>query len=119
MKFRHQLVGSQTVILGNNGEEDVLKLRTYHLKLHEGATFLLLHNDLYPPGVQYSLVFFVSEINFLCSFHLDVLDIIYNGNMFAHVTLKGVFNVLDEIRHLPSLPHFLLCFRHIRLNHEG
>jgi len=35
------------------------------------------------------------------------------------VTLKGVYNILDETRHLPSLPHFLFYFGKARLDHEG
>ena len=62
---------------------------------------------------------FVYEISFLFNFHLDVLDIVYNGNLFGYVTLKGVFNVLDGTRCLPSLPYFRICFRHARLDHEG
>ena len=53
---------------------------------------------------------FVSEISFLVDFRLDVLDIIYNDNLFGHATLKSVFDVVDEIKHLPSLPYFQLCF---------
>ena len=49
---------------------------------------------------------FISEIIFLFDFHLDVLDVLYNGNLFGHITLKGVFDVLDKIKYLPSLGHF-------------
>jgi len=77
-------VVSQIIILGNNDEEDVLELRTYHLKLREG-TVSLLHDALYTPTVWCSFVSFVYEISFLSNFHLDVLDIIYNGNLLAMV----------------------------------
>ena len=53
----------------------------------------------------------------LFSFHLDFLNA-HNGNLFGHVTLKGVFNVLDETRHRLSLPHFQFYFRYARLDHE-
>ena len=62
---------------------------------------------------------FAYEISFLFSFRLDVLDIVYNGNLFGHAILKGFFDDLDEIEYLPSLPHFQLYFRHARLDHEG
>jgi len=73
---------------------------------------LLLHDDLHTPGVRCSLVSFVSEIIFLFNFHLDVSDIVYNGNLFDHATLKGALHVLDEIEQLPFFPHFRLYFRH-------
>ena len=57
-------------------------------------------------GCDINLASFVYEISFLFNFHLDVLAIVYNGNLFGHVTLKVVFNVLDETRYLSSLPHF-------------
>ena len=53
---------------------------------------------------------FVSEISFLFNFRPDILDILYNDNLFGHATLKGVSDVLDEIKHLSSLPHFLTLF---------
>ena len=56
-----------------------------------------------------------SEIRFLFQFS----SITYNGNLFDHTTLKGVFDVFDKMKHLPSLPHFLLYFRHAQLDHEG
>ena len=56
---------------------------------------------------------------FSFDFRLNILDILYNNNLFGYTTLKGVFNVLDEIIHLPSLPHFDYVFRHAQLDHEG
>jgi len=38
-------VGSHTIILGNNSEEDMLEMGTYHLKIYEG-NILLLHDTL-------------------------------------------------------------------------
>jgi len=43
--FHHYLVGSQTVVMGNGSEEDVLGVGTYKLGLHGGNT-LLLHDAL-------------------------------------------------------------------------
>ena len=50
MNFHRYPLGSQIVILGNDDEEDVLGLKTYHLKLREG-TMLLLHDALYAARV--------------------------------------------------------------------
>jgi len=79
-------MASQTFVLGNCGEKDVLQIRAY---LHE-ENVLLFYYALYALGVRCSLVSFIYEI----SFHLHVLYVIYNGNLFDDVTLKGVFNVL-------------------------
>ena len=118
VNFHYFPVGSWIVVLRNEDEEDILELRTYHLNLYEG-TRLFLHDALYAHQVQCSLVSFALEISFLFDFHLDVLDIIYNGNLFGHATLKWVFNVRDKIEQLLSLPHFRLCFRLTHLDHEG
>jgi len=58
---------------------------------------MLLHDALYAPGVRCSLVSFVSlmRIRFSFSFRTDGLDLLYNGNLFGHATLKGDFVVLD------------------------
>ena len=72
-------MGSQAVILGNDGEEDVLEIRTYLLKLREG-TMLPIHNDLYALEVRCSLMSFIYEINFPFDFRTDVLNIVYNDN---------------------------------------
>ena len=47
--------------------------------------------------MQCSLVSFVSllEIGFMSGFRLDVLDILYGGNLFSHTTLRNNFVVLD------------------------
>ena len=105
MNFHIHLIGSQIVVLGNDCEEDVVKLRTYHLMLHEGA-MLLLHNALHAPGVRCSFLSFISESSLLFNFPLVVLDIVYHGDLFGHATLKSVFNVMDKIEQLPSLLHF-------------
>ena len=54
------------------------------------------------PRVRLSLVYLAYEISFLLRF----LSIIYNGNLSGYATLKGVFDVLDEMKNLPSLPLF-------------
>jgi len=118
VNFHRYPVGLQIIILGNDDEEDILELRIYHLKLREGTT-LFFHDALYASGVRCFLVSFVYEISFLFNFRLDVLDIVYNDNLLGHATLKGVFNILDETTHLPSLLYFRLYFRHARLDHEG
>jgi len=35
------------------------------------------------------------RIGFSFSFHIDGLDLFYNGNLFGHATLKGDFIILD------------------------
>jgi len=50
VSFHRYPVGSQNVILVNDDKEDVLKLRTYHFKLHEETTSLL-YDAIYAPGV--------------------------------------------------------------------
>jgi len=57
MAFHPYLVGSRTVILGNDSEKDVLGVGTYQLRLR-GGNKLLIHDTLYAPGVRCSLVFF-------------------------------------------------------------
>jgi len=62
-------VGSQTVVLGNGSEADVLGVGTYKLRLR-GGNILLLHDALCAPRVQVcllSLVFF-NEIRFFLQF---------------------------------------------------
>jgi len=80
-------VSSRIFIFGHNCEEDVLKIRTY--RREENA--LLLHNALYAPGVRCSLLSFVCEISFLFNFHLDVLDIVNNGNFFWPIHIERCF----------------------------
>ena len=58
MDFHRYLVGSQTIVLVNSSEEDVLGVRTYKLKLCEGNT-LFLHDTLYTPGLRVCLLSFV------------------------------------------------------------
>ena len=58
---------------------------------------LLLHDALYTPGVQCSLVSFVLliQIGFSFCFRPNGVEIFHNGNLFVHVTLKGDFIILD------------------------
>ena len=63
---------------------------------------------LYAPGV--SCLLFLVRLGFSFDFCLDVLDILYNRNLFNCAKLKDVFDVLNEIKHLPLWSHFLLCF---------
>ena len=49
VNFCRYPMGSQIIVLGNDDEENVLKL--YHLKLREGTAFLLL--DVMFPCVFY------------------------------------------------------------------
>jgi len=80
-------MGSQTIVLGDDSEENVLEIRTYHLKLYEG-TMPFLHDALYVPRVQCSLVSFVFEVSFLFDCRLDI---VYHDNLFGLTILKGVF----------------------------
>ena len=50
MDFHHYPVGSQTIVLSNGSEEDVLEVGTYKLRLRGGNT-LLLHGGIYAPEV--------------------------------------------------------------------
>jgi len=50
VEFHRYPVGSRTVVLGNNSEEDAIRVGTYQLKLH-GGNKLLLHGALYAPRV--------------------------------------------------------------------
>jgi len=96
MKFYAYPVGSRTIVLGNDSEEDVLGVGTYQLKPRAGNK-LLLHDALYAAGVRWSLVSFVSlmRIGFSFDFHTDGLDLFYNGNLFCYTTLKRDFIILD------------------------
>ena len=96
MEFYCNSVGSQTAVLGNGSEEDVLGVGTYKLRLRRGNK-LLLHDALYAPRVRCSLVSFVllMRISFSFSFRTDGLDLFYSGNLFGHATLKGDFIILD------------------------
>ena len=100
MSFHRYPVSLQTVILGNNGGKDVLEIKTYPRE----ENVLLLHVTFYAPGMRCSLVSFVYEISFLFSFHLNVLNIVHNGNSFSHVTLKG-FSMLWTKHNIFDLCH--------------
>jgi len=91
MNFHYYPVDSQIVVSGNDSEKVVLELRTNHLKLFQ-ATTLSFYDTLCAPGVQYFLVSSIPKISFLFNLRLDVLDIIWHGDLFSHVTLRGVFN---------------------------
>jgi len=61
-------------------------------------------------GFSVPLCLLVLKLVFSFDFHLDILDILYNGNLFGYAILKGVLRILDEMKHLPSSPHLQLCF---------
>jgi len=85
-------VGLQTVTIENGIVEDVLGVRTYRLKLR-GGNLLLLHDTLYAPGVQCSLVSYVSlmKLGFQFVSRTDDLDILYGGNLFGRAYLIDDF----------------------------
>jgi len=84
VEFHRYPLGSQTIILENSSEEDVLSVGTYQFILRE-RNKLLLHSALYALGVRCSLVSFVSlmRIGFSFGFQTNGLDIFYNGNLFV------------------------------------
>jgi len=105
-------VGSQSVVLGNSSEKDVLAVGTYQRTLRGGNKFLLF-DALYASGVQVCLLSLVSlmKSGFDFSSCPDGLDILYGGNLFGHATLKNNFLVLDlddwhKNSHLVFLSHF-------------
>ena len=56
-------------------------------------------------NVPLSLLFL--KLVFSFDFHVDVLGIMYDGNLFSQVILKGIFDILDDvILHRLFLPHF-------------
>jgi len=67
--FHRYPVGSQTVVLGNGSEEDVLGVGTYKLRLFGGNT-LLLHDTIYAPEVRVCLLalVFLNEVRILFQF---------------------------------------------------
>jgi len=81
--FHRYPVGSQTVVLGNGSEEDVLGVGTYKVRLH-GENTLLLHDALYAPGVQVCLLSLVSLMKFGFSFNSSTngFNIMYGGNVW-------------------------------------
>ena len=86
----------QKVTLGNGTVENVLRVRTYWLKLR-GGNSLLLHDSLYALGVRCSLVSYVSlmKLGFQFVSRTDGLDILYGDNLFGHASLIDDFLVLD------------------------
>ena len=94
--FHRFPVGSQTVVLGNGSEEDVLGVGTYRLTL-KGGNKLLLFDALHAPGVRTCLLSLVSlmKSGFGFSSCSDGLNILYGGNVFGHATLRNDFLVLD------------------------
>lgn len=96
VEYHRVPVGSQTVMLGNGTKEDVLGIGTYKLKLRGGKT-LLLHDTLYAPGVQCCLVSVVAllKLGFSFYFQLNILDIMYHGDLFGRGCMKDSFFVLD------------------------
>ena len=107
-------MGSHIDVLRHGSEEDVLGVGTYQLRLREGNK-LLLHNALYAPTVQCSLVSFVSlvRIGFSFGFCTDGLYLFYNGKLFGYATLKGDFIVLDLGN--PMIIHLLFLFYSLTL----
>jgi len=83
--FHRYPVGSQTVVLGNGSEEDVLGVGTYKLRLRGGNT-LLLYDALHALRVQACLLSLVSlmKLGFSFSSSTKGLDIMYGGNVFGH-----------------------------------
>ena len=61
------------------------------------------------------LCFFASENSFLFPFS----SVVYSDNFFDHATLKGVFDVLDEMKFLPSLHFFYHIARRAQLLDHG
>lgn len=130
LDFHRFSVGSQTVMLGNGSEEDVLGTGTYQLKLR-GGNKLLLHDALYAPGVQSCLVSVISllKLGFVFNFSSDSLDILYHGDVFGHGILNNGFFVLDLDDFYDNNPSFALVSRfnidsesvkwHARLGHVG
>ena len=55
VEFHRYPVGTQSVVLGNGSEEDVLGVGTYQLLL-QGGNKLLLFDALYAPGVRVCLL---------------------------------------------------------------
>jgi len=84
VKFHRYPVGSRTIVLGNNNDEDVLGVGTYQLRPRR-ENKLLLYNALYEPRLRCSLVSFVSlmRIGFPLGFCTDGLNLFYNSNLFA------------------------------------
>ena len=84
------------VMLGNDNEEDVFGVGTCKLRLRRRNT-LLLYNTLYASGVRVCLLSIVSliKLEFFFNSHIDGLDLVYDGNVFGHTTLKNDFLVLD------------------------
>jgi len=131
MDFHCYLVGSQTVMLGNGSEEDVLGVGTYKLSLHGGNT-LILHNATQASGVRVCLLSLVSlmRLGFFFNSHTDGLDILYDGNVFGLVTLENNFFIVDLddcynnnntssafVSHFDSNSDFIKW--HARLEHIG
>jgi len=114
VESRHYSVGSQAIVLGFGMEEDVLGVGMYQLKLH-GGNKLILHDALYAPSVRCFLISFVSlmRMGFSFGFHIDNLDLFYNGDLFGHATLKGDFIVLDLGN--PMIIHLLFLFYSLTL----
>ena len=51
------------------------------------------------------LCFLFLRLVFSFYFRLDVIDIFYNCNLTGHAALKGIFDGLDDIKHLLFSPH--------------
>jgi len=94
--FHRYLVGSQSIVLGNGSEEDVLGVGTCRLTL-KGGNKLLLFDALYAPEVRICLLSLVSlmKSGFGFSSCHDGLSILYCSYVFGHATLRNDFLVLD------------------------
>ena len=113
-------MGTQSVVLGNGSEEDVLGVRMYQPLLREGNKLLFFY-ALYARGVLiFCLLSLVSlmKSRFGFSSCQDGLNILFNGNEFGHASLMNNFLVpyLDDSYNINTSPfifvsHFLPRFR--------
>jgi len=127
--FHRYLVGSQNVVLGNGSEEDILGVGTCQFILQEGNKLLLFY-ALYAPRMRVCLLSLVSLMKSDFDFNScpDGLNIMYDGNVFGHATLKNDFLVLDLDNYYNNSPSaFISSFNsdtesikwHVRLGHIG
>ena len=89
-------MGSQSTVLGNDSKEDVLGVGMYQLLLRGGKQLFLI-DARYAPGLRSCLLSLVSlmKSGFRFSSCPDGLNILFDGNVFGHVSLMNDFLVLD------------------------
>jgi len=127
--FHHYPVDSQSIMLGNGSEEDVLGVGMYQLRLR-GGNKLLMFDALYAPGVRVCLLFLVSlmKSGFDFSSCSDGLNIMYDGDVFGHATLRNDFLVLDLDNYYNNSSSVFISYFdsdsesikwHVRLGHIG